>query len=527
MAKVIKAEDIKDYIKDGSTVYTTGITLGGFAEDIAIAIEKSFLETGHPRDLTIYWPSGIGNRGERGFAHFAHEGLIKRGVGGHFVGCGPKWTKLVKDNKIEAYNFPQGIMATMARNIAARRPGIITKTGLGTYIDPRLEGGKMNERTRSCEDLIEVIELEGEEWLYYKLPKIDVAIMRGSLADENGNISLYRESYNVGQLAVAQAAKACGGIVIVQVEHIVKAGTLHAKEVAIPGIIVDYVMIGRPEYHFQTGQTYFNPIFCGDIKVPLDAIKPQEIGLRKIIARRAAVEMPPGAVLNMGVGIPEDVSSVTAEEKISHLFHMTTEAGAIGGVPASMHDFGCCYNAEAIIEMGYQFDYYNSGALDVAVLGVAQVDPMGNVNISKLNDEPIGSGGFIDVTQNAKKVVYCGSFTAGGLKVEVSDGQLKIMQEGKVKKFLNEIEQISFSAKYAVSVDQEVIYVTERAVFKLTPQGLELIEIAPGVDLEKDVLQQMEFKPIINNVREMPRELFQEEAGGVAKIMAERYGVSK
>ncbi|MEL7568176.1 MAG: CoA-transferase [Dehalobacterium sp.] len=524
MPQVIRPEEIKDYIKDGSTVYTTGITLGGFAEEIAIAIENSFLETGHPRDLTIYWPSGIGNRGDRGFAHLAHEGLIKRGVGGHFVGCGPKLTKLVKENKIEAYNFPQGIMATMARNIAARRPGIISKSGIGTYVDPRLEGGKMNSRTRECEDLIQVVQLEDEEWLYYKLPKIDVAIIRGSVADENGNISLYRESYNLCQLSVAQAAKACGGIVIAQVEHIVKAGSLHAKEVVIPGIIVDYLMIGRPENHFQTGQTYFNPVYCGDIKIPLDAIKAEKLSVRKIIARRSAVEMPPGAILNMGVGIPEDVSSVTAEEKISHLFHMTTEAGAIGGVPASMHDFGCCYNVESIIEMGYEFDFYNSGVLDVAVLGVAQVDPMGNVNISKLNGEPIGCGGFIDVTQNAKKVIYCGTFTAGGLKVEVGDGKLHIVQEGKVKKFLNEVEQISFSAKYAVNVHQEVIYVTERAVFKLTPEGMELIEIAPGVDLEKDVLEQMEFKPIMNNVQLMPKELFQEEAGGVAKIMAEKYG---
>lgn len=523
MPEVIRPEEISNYIKDGSTVYTTGITLGGFAEEVAIAIENSFLETGHPRDLTIYYPSGIGNRGDRGFAHLSHEGLLKRTVGGHYKGCGPKLTKLVKDNKIEAYNFPQGIMATMARNIAARRPGIISKVGLGTYIDPRQDGGKLNQKTRESEDLVEVIQLENEEWLYYKVPKIDVAIIRGSVADENGNISLYREGYILGQLSVAQAARASGGIVIAQVEHIVKAGTLHPKEVEVPGLVVDYLVIAKPENHWQTGQTYFNPVYSGDIKVPIDSIQPVELNERKIIARRTAVEIPPGAIVNMGVGIPEDVSAVAAEENVNHLFHMTTEAGGVGGVPASMHDFGCCYNAEAIIDMGYQFDFYNSGVLDVAVLGVAQVDRFGNVNISQLNGEPIGCGGFIDITQNAKKVVFCGTFTAGGLVVEIADEKLNIVQEGKKKKFLADVEQISFGAKYAVSVGQQVLFVTERAVFELSPEGLELTEIAPGVDLEKDVLQLMEFKPIIKNVKLMPRELFVENAGGVAKIIGSRH----
>lgn len=519
MPKVITAEEAIQYIKDGDTIYTPGITLGGFPEEVAMAIEKSFLETSHPRNLTFYYPSGIGNRATRGFAHLSHEGLLKRTVGGHYMGCGPALTKLVKENKIEAYNFPQGIMTTMPRNIAARRAGVISKVGLGTFVDPRIEGGKLNQRTRDSEDLVEVIELENQEWLYYRVPKLNVAIIRGSVADENGNISLSREAYFLEQLSVAQAAKASGGIVIAQVEHIVKAGTLHAKEVKVPGIIVDYLVVAKAENHWQTGQTYFNPVYCGDIKIPLESFPPIVLDERKIIARRADMELFPGAIINVGVGIPEVASAVTAEEKVSHLLHMTTEAGGVGGVPAGMHDFGCCYNAEAILEMGQQFDFFNSGGLDLAILGVAQVDQFGNVNVSQMNGEPIGIGGFIDISQNSKKVVFVGTFTAGGLVIQVVDGKINIVKEGRSKKFVANVEQITFSGEYAQNIGQSIMYVTERAVFQLTPDGLELIEIAPGIDLEKDILQLMDFKPIMKNVKLMIDGIFREEPGAVAKVI--------
>lgn len=522
MPKIIGSENIMDYIKDGFTIYMTGITLGGFAEEAAIAIEKSFLATGHPRDLTVYYPSGIGNRATRGFAHLSHEGLLKRTVGGHYKGCGPALAKLVKENKVEAYNFPQGIMTTLPRNIAARRPGIISKVGMGTYVDPRIDGGKLNQRTKECEDLVRIIELENQEWLYYKVPKFDAVLIRGSVADENGNISLYREGYFLEQLSVAQAARAYGGIVIAQVEHIVKAGTLHPKEVKVPGIMVDYVIVANAENHFQTGQTYFNPIYAGDIKVPLNAIKPMPLDERKVIARRADMELFPGAVINMGVGIPEVASAVAAEEKVSHLFHMTTEAGGVGGVPADMHDFGCCYNADAIIEMGHQFDFFNSGGIDVAILGLAQVDRFGNVNVSQVNGEPIGCGGFIDISQNSQKVVFVGTFTAGGLQVRIDDGKIKIVEEGKSKKFLADVEQITFSGKYAASIGQSVLFVTERAVFQLVPEGVELVEIAPGIDLEKDILRHMEFKPIIKSVKPMNQDIFKAESGSVQRTVTSR-----
>lgn len=524
MAKVITAAEAVSFIQDGATVYTTGITLGGFAEGVAIALEEAFLQTGHPRNLTFYYPSGIGNRATRGFAHLSHEGLVKRTVGGHYKGCGPALTKLVKDNKIEAYNFPQGVMATMARNIAARKPGVITKVGLGTFVDPRIEGGKLNSKTKDSENLIEVITLEGQEWLYYKVPQLDVAIIRGSYADENGNVSLSREGYHLDQLSVAQAAKACGGIVIVQVEQIVKAGSLHPKEVKVPGINIDYIVVAQPQDHYQTGQTYFNPIYAGDIKVPLDAVAAPELDERKVIARRADMEMFPGAILNMGIGIPEVASAVAAEEKISHLIHMTTEAGGVCGVPAGMHDFGCCYNPDAIIQMASQFDFFNGGSLDIAVLGVAQIDAAGNVNVSQVNGEPIGSGGFIDISQNAKRVVFVGTFTAGGFTCAVGEGKLSILKEGKSKKFVSKVEQITFSGKYAAEAGQKIVYVTERAVFQLTPEGLELLEIAPGVDLEADILAQMEFKPIMRDVKQMPSDIFRAEAGAVGKLVKAKLG---
>jgi propionate CoA-transferase len=522
MPKVIRPEEIRDYIEDGVTLYVTGITLGGFAEEAAIAIEKSFLETGHPRDLTVYYPSSIGNHGQRGFAHLAHEGLLKRTVGGHYKGCGPALTKLVRENIIEAYNFPQGVMSTMLRNIAARKPGVITKVGIETYVDPRLDGGKLNQKTKECEDLVEMIELEKQEWLYYKLPKLDVTILRGSVADENGNISLYREGYFLEQLSAAQAARACGGIVIAQVENIVKAGTLHPKEVKIPGILIDYLVVGNPENHFQTGQTYFSPVFAGDIKVPLDSIEPMPLNERKIIARRADMELFSGAVINMGIGIPQVASAVAAEEKVSQLIHMTTEAGGIGGVPAGMYDFGCCYNADAIVEMGQQFDFFHSGGLDVAILGIAQVDRFGNVNVSQVNAEPIGCGGFIDISQNAKKVVFVGTFTTGGLQIDIADRKIEIVQEGKSRKFVADVEQITFSGKYAAARGQSVFYVTERAVFQLTPEGVELVEIAPGVDLEKDILQLMEFEPVIKAVKQMAEDIFQAKPGAVERVITSR-----
>ena len=417
-------------------------------------------------------------------------------------------------------------MATMCRYIAAKKPGVITKIGLGTMMDPRQGGGRMNQRAAQSEDLVELITIHDQEWLLYKLPQIDVTFIRGSVADEKGNISLSKEGYLLGQFAAAQAAKACGGIVICQVEHIVKAGTLNPKDIKVPGVVVDYVYVASPELHWQTAKSKYNPVFSGEIKVPLEGIPVEPLSARKVIARRAAMELTPTAIVNLGVGIPEAVSSVAAEEGVADNFTLSTEAGSIGGITASGHDFGCSWNAEAIVEMADEFDLYDGGSLDLGVLGFLQVAPDGSINASMRNGGGIGVGGFQDVASGAKKIVFTTVFTAGNSKAEnpqfgISEGKLKILKEGTQKKFVNEIEQITFNGKLAAQEGvQEILYITERAVFRLTPEGLVLTEIAPGVDLEKDILANMEFRPIISeSLTLMPAEIFAENWGKLAEIM--------
>ena len=514
MAKIITACEVGRLIADGATVYCTGMGLAGFAEEAAVAIKESFLASGRPRNLTLYHSTGVGNGKDRGMHHFAHEGLLKRLVGGHFGVGGPELMRLIMDNKVEAYNLPQGVLVLLPRQIAGRRPGFISKVGLDTFVDPRIEGAKVNAAAR--EDLVEVIQLAGEEWLHYKAPKVDVALLRGSVADEHGNVTMEREGVLLEALSIAQAARASGGIVIVQVEHIVKSGTLHPKAVKIPGILVDYLLVGRPEYHMQTMGTYFNPAYAGDLKVPTGSLPALPLDERKLIARRAAMELKPGAVVNLGIGMPEGVAAVAAEEKIEHLMALTLETGPIGGVPASGLDFGHASNAEAVVEQAAQFDFYDGGGIDVAFLGLAQTDRHGNVNVSKFSGRPVGCGGFINITQNAKKVVFCGTFTAGGLEIAVADGRLSIVSEGRSRKFLDHVEQVTFSGHYAAGIAQPVLYVTERAVFKLTGDGLELIEVAPGIDIERDILAHMAFPPIMRDVRAMDAGLFAEHWGQLA-----------
>lgn len=518
MKKIIKSSEIHNYVKDGDTLFITGITLGGYADEAVKEIEKSFLETGHPRDLTAYWTSSIGDRNEAGMAHIAHEGLLKRGIGGHLNGCGLNMRHLTGKNKSEIFNFPQGVTSTMSRYIAARKPGVITKIGLGTMMDPRYEGAAMNQKARDTEPQVEVINIHDEEWLLYKIPKVDVTLIRGSVADENGNVSIYREGYKLGQISAAEAAKACGGIVIVQVERIVKAGSIPPKEVAVPGIMVDYVFCAKPENHWQTAKSYYNPSFSGELRVPMDSVETEALSARKVIARRAAMLMRRGDICNLGVGIPEAVSSVAAEEEVLDQITLTTEAGNIGGMPANKHDFGCCWNPEATIDMADNFDFYDGGCLDFGCLGILQIDPTGNVNASKLNGEGIGVGGFMDVAAGSKTIAFTTIFV-GRVDVEIGNGQLKILNEGNVRKFVNNIEQVSFNGQLALNDNKNVYYVTERAVFKLTHDGLELIEIAPGIDLQKDILDQMDYEPIIKDVKLMPAEIFNEKWGGLSEIM--------
>lgn len=444
----------------------------------------------------------------------AGEGLIAKWCGAH-IGSAFSLNELVRQNKIQCHCLPQGVIINLWREIAAGRPGLLTKVGLGTFVDPRVEGGKMNQAT--TEDLVELVELGGEEYLFYKSFPLNVALLRGTTADENGNITFEHESVLNEGLAVAMAAKNSGGIVIVQVEYVARKGTMDPKQVKIPGILVDYVVQATdPMACWQAEGVYFEPAFSGQIKKPVQALPKLPMSDRKVLCRRCAMELRAGSVVNLGVGIPADVALVVAEEGYTDQITLTAETGAVGGVPAALPNFGSAYNPECTMLHNDMFDMIDGGGLDITVLGLAQADEAGNLNVSKFGARLTGPGGFINITQSAKKVVFCGSFMAKS-KVLVQDGKLVIAEEGKAKKFIRQVEQITFSGPYA-RPDQTILYVTERCVFQLIGGKMTLIEIAPGIDLERDILAHMDFVPVLaQNLKTMDPAIFQEHWGGLGQ----------
>jgi propionate CoA-transferase len=509
--KVVPFEKAVSYIHDGDTVVIGG-SGGGHAipEELIVALERRFLKENCPKNLTLLHPVGIGDNISQGVGHLAHPGLVKRIVTGALVNS-PAFQQRAEQDTVEAYTLPQGALSELMREMAAGRPGLFSQVGLHSFVDPRISGGRQSKCAH--EDLVELVNLGGKkEWLFYKPYNVDVAFLRGTTADEDGNVTMEREAVFGEMLSMAQAAHRNGGIVIVQVARLAQRDTLPAKEVKIPGMLVDLVVVDPAQR--QTYQMDYSPAYAGEIKIPLDEITPLPLDARKIIARRAALELIPGSICNLGSGISTGIATIAAEEGILEQLVLTNEQGLIGGAPSS--DAGAAVNYTSMIDQPYQFDFYDGGGLDLAFLSFAQVDKVGNVNVSRFNGRIIGIGGFINISQNAKKMIFNGTFTAGNFEMSWPKGKTVIHRDGKFNKFLSTVEQISYSGPFAEERGQEALYITERAVFRRGKKGLELIEIAPGIDLDRDVLAHMDFRPeFAEDLKIMDERLFLDKPMGL------------
>lgn len=510
MYKTISAKQAVQLIKNNDTIAIGGGGAGhAVPDDIMKAIGEHFLETGNPNGLTVIHPCGIGDNENRGLNHLAHEGLIETDIGG-FWGNSPKLVELAKANKLKGYNLPQGVLSHLMRATASGKPGVLTHVGLNTFVDPRIEGGKINEIT--TEELVDVVEIAEKEYLFYKSIPIDVAIIRGTSVDVEGNLTMEEEVGFFAMLSIAQAAKVNGGIVIAQVKNI-KQSHCDPGAVKVPGVFIDYV-VQSPQQE-MTFISRFDPSLVKR-DVPYNSEELMLEGIKRIINRRAALELQKGYFVNIGYGMSDGVPIVAQLEKIKDQIIFMIEQGAIAGIPTTGLNFGAMYNPTSILDDGYQFDFFHGGGLDIAFLGFAQVDRFGNINSSRFGNVITGCGGSIDISQNAKRMVYCGSFAVKSEQNLTEDG-ISVTNPGKFKKFVKSVQQISFSGQYALERKQEVLYVTERAVFKLTKKGLELIEIAPGIDLQKDVLDMMEFEPVISpKLKTIPQKVYANGLLGLA-----------
>jgi propionate CoA-transferase len=528
--RVMTAAEAVAMIVDGVTVVCGGFVGAAHQEALTAAIEERFLATGHPRDLTLVYAAGQGDAQQRGLNHLGHAGLVKRVIGGHW-GLVPKLGQLALTNQIEAYNFPQGVICHLLRESAAGRPGVFTKIGMGTFIDPIHEGGRLNDRTTT--PLVSRVDLDGEPWLWYRAFPIHVGLIRATAADPLGNLVMDEEAIIGEVLPIAQAARNAGGIVLAQVKRLLHEPLL-PQQVRVPGVLVDSIVIADDEHHWQTfgerhNSAYFEPAPCvksgatGSASalvslatsertlaepVAHNVLTPMPLDERRIIAARACDELRPGEIVNLGIGMPEGIARIAAERGLLQDVVLTVESGPIGGMPAGGLSFGASVHPRAIVDQPAQFDFYDGGGLDFAALGAAQIDAAGNVNVSKFGTRLAGVGGFVNISQSARRLIFCGTFTSGGLEIAIENGQLQIVREGAIRKCLTQVEQISYSGEYARQQHRDVLFITERAVFRLTFAGWELIEIAPGMELYRDILGQMDFIPIVRDVKPMPAHCF-------------------
>jgi propionate CoA-transferase len=511
---VISAWEAARKIPSGAVVSVSSSSGLGCPDAVLKGIGERFVAEGKPTGITTLHPIAAGDMfGIEGIDHLAQEGLLKRVIAGSYPSGPssappPKIWQMIGADEVEAYNVPSGIMFQMHREAAAGTPGVLTKVGMDTFVDPRRSGGRMNEAT--TEAIVRMVEFDGEEWLYFPSIKVDVAIIRGTTADELGNVSMEDEGAYLGVLDQTLAVRNNGGTVIAQVKRVVEAGSLSPREVRVPGVLVDHLVVAPDQ--MQTTQTPFDPTISGQLRRPLDTFEPLEWGIDKAIARRVARELRQGDVVNLGFGISALVPRIILEEGLHGSVVWVVEQGAVGGVPLVDFQFGCAVNAEAIVPSPDQFSYFQGGGFDRSLLSFLQIDEDGNVNVSRLNAKPhvtAGVGGFIDITARAKHLVFSGYFTAGGLKLDLAGGKLSISQEGKVRKFVPEVEQVTFSGREGHRKGQMVTYVTERCVMELRPDGLVVTEVAPGIDLERDVLGQAEFPLQVSpDVRLMEERLF-------------------
>ena len=519
--KIINKKDVASLIKDNDMVAISGSGGSGSPEALINSVMTSFMKIGHPKNIGVTCGISPGNltNDDVGMNMLAKKGLVGKAICAH-LGMGRVFGNAIGSNKFPAFAVPLGVINHLYRAIAGNEVGIITHIGLNTFADPRIEGCCANNKAKSLKPIVELVNIGGKENLFYHSFPINVALIKASYADEDGNISLEEEGVIGEQYNMAIAAHNSGGIVIVEVKDIKPKNSFRARDVLIHSSYVDYVVVvNKPDTSLgEYNIPIYRPEITGDKRIKLKDIKIRELDERKICGRRSAMELHKDDVINLGVGMPDSVANVAAEEGISEHIYLSVESGPTGGVPIGGIVFGASINPDSVISTAEQFDAYNGGSLDMGIVGLAEVDKYGNVNVSKFGTRVTGPGGFINITQCTHKIIFMGTFMAGNLEEEIKDGKLIIKQEGEKMKFVNNVQQITFSAKEAIKNNQEILYVTERCVFRLVKDGVELIEIAPGIDLEKDILSHMEFKPIISkNLKLMDERIFKNQPMNIKK----------